>query len=400
MKLQFRFLMAIASFSLLTAHADELTEIKSIASQFDFHGFATQSYLYSSDNNFFGESSEGSFEFHELGLNTLWHPTNNFKIAAQIVARDAGNTDDGSIRLDYGFFEYQFRNTEQSTTGIRLGRVVNPLGLYNESRDVAATRPGTLLPQSIYFDVNRNLALSSDGLKIYHETYNENGDLSFEFGVAEPRTRDPDLEVATFGSSRPGNFDGATSWLARVLYDYDLGKIRIGLTAAEINLEYDGRNDPFLADGDLSLTPIILSAQYQSEKWGLTAEYAKRTTQLSDFGLIPNLDIEGTSYFLQAAYRITSKITAQIRYDSLVWNDDDKDGEIMASSPFYAYPGHTRYAYDWTVGIRWDINQNWLINAEFHDVEGTGWLSLLENPDPAKLEKNWQLFAFTVSVRF
>ena len=368
--------------------------------EFDFHGFATQSYLYSTDNNFFGESSDGSFEFYELGINTLWNPTEKLKFAAQAVARDAGNTDDGGVRLDYGFLDYEIVTNDTSTTGIRLGRVVNPLGFYNESRDVAATRPGTLLPQSIYFDANRNLALSSDGLFIYHEQYSERNDLSFQVSIAEPRTEDPDLEPALFGSSRPGTLEGTTSWVARLLYEHDFGRIRLGLTAADLNVKYNPKSDPIIRSGDLSFQPLILSAQYQTEKWVFTSEWARRKTELTNLGVLEDWKLQGTSYFVQAAYRVSPSVTLQMRYDSLVWDDDDKKGEEFASNPFYPYPGYSRYAKDWTLGVRWDINQYWLLSAEVHDIEGTGWLSLLENPDPAQMEKNWQLFAFTASVRF
>ncbi|BFM05970.1 hypothetical protein [Halioxenophilus aromaticivorans] len=368
--------------------------------EIDFHGFATQSYLYSSENNFFGESSDGSFDFFELGINTLWAPTKKLKLAVQAVARDAGNTDDGSIRLDYGFLEYQLLTTSSSNTGIRVGRVVNPLGFYNESRDVAATRPGTLLPQSIYFDVNRNLALSSDGVFIFYDKFSEQNDLSFQLSIAEPRTRDPDLEPALFGTSRPGSLEGTTSWLGRVLYEHDFGKIRLALTAADLNLEYQPKNDPIIRDGDLSFQPIILSAQYNTEKWELTTEWARRKTELTNLEVLPDWKLAGTSYFLQAAYRISNSLTVQLRYDSLVWDNDDKKGEEFASNPFYPYPGYTRYAKDWTLGLRWDINQHLLISAEVHDIKGTGWLSLLENPNPAAMEKDWRLFAVTASVRF
>lgn len=386
---------AITTVFLLTSSLSLPAWANDTLKEFDFHGFATQSYLYSTENDFFGESSDGSFDFYELGINTLWHPTENFKIAAQAVARDAGVTDDGSIRLDYGFLDYKLRGSDNSTTGIRLGRVVNPLGFFNESRDVAATRPGTLLPQSIYFDANRNVALSSDGAFLYHEIFGDRSDISFDFAVAKPRTRDPDLETAILGSPRPGSYKGTRSWLGRVLYDYDFGRIRLGLTAAEINLKYEPGNDPFIRKADFSFRPIYLSAQYQTENWQLTSEIARRNSVIDDL----NLDFTGTSFYVQASYLFKSA-SLFIRYDSLVWDDDDKKGEDFEANPFTVYPGHSRYAKDWTIGLRWDINQHWLVSAEVHDIKGTGWLSLLENPDPTALEKDWKLFAFTASVRF
>ena len=289
--------------------------------EFDFHGFATQSYLYSSDNDFFGESDDGSLEFFELGINTFWNPTEKLKFAAQAVARDAGKTDDGSIRMDYAFIEYELASSDSGKSGVRMGRVVNPLGFFNESRDVAATRPGTLLPQSIYFDANRNVALSSDGVYFFHEMFNKQSDISFDLAIAKPRARDPDLEPAILGGVRPGTFEGTASWMARVIYDYDFGRIRLGLTVAEINLEYKPRNDPFIRDADFKFQPIYLSAQYQGEKWQFTSEVARRTSKIDGLGI----NFTGTSFYLQTSYRFTPSTSAFVRYDSLVWDDDDKE---------------------------------------------------------------------------
>ncbi len=36
---------------------------------YQVHGYAAQGFVYTDDNNFFGESSEGSFDYYEAGLN-------------------------------------------------------------------------------------------------------------------------------------------------------------------------------------------------------------------------------------------------------------------------------------------------------------------------------------------
>ena len=363
-----------------------------------FHGFAAQSIIYTDDNNFFGESEDGSFDFYELGINSLWRPTSQLQFAVQVVARDAGKTDDGDARVDYAFLDYAFLSSETGATGLRLGRVVNPYGLYNDTRDIVATRPSILLPQSVYFDVNRNFALSSDGVQLYHEFGNDSGDYSFQLGVAEPRADDPDLEPSIFFGDVPGRLEGTTSWIGRILYERDLGRIRLGLTAAENIADYDpGSNDP-IAPGEFTFRPIIFSAQYNRQYWSLTAEYAKRTTELDGFGPTRDIDFTGTSYFVQGTYRLHRQLETFIRYDELVWDDDDKDGKEFAA--LTGLPDYSRFAKDWTVGLRWDIRQNMMVRAEWHKVNGTGWLSSLENPDPQDTEQHWDMFAMTFALWF
>ncbi len=362
------------------------------------HGFAAQHYITTDDNSFFGDSEDGSFEFWELGINTLWRPLNNLQFAAQAVARDAGKTDDGKPRLDYAFVDYAFSQRSTGASGVRLGRVVNPLAFYNDTRDIVATRPGILLPQSVYFDVNRNFALSSDGGQLYHEVNNDLGAYTFQLGVFEPRMEDPDFEPAIFFQEVPGQLEGAASWMARILYEHDLGRIRLGLTAAEINVDYEpGTNDP-IAPGEFHFIPYILSAQYNDENWSLTAEYARRSTELEKFKLLPDIDFTGSSYFVQGTYRLRPTLEAFLRYDELIWNNDDKDGKAFES--LTGLPHYSRFAKDWTIGLRWDVSPRVMLRTELHQVNGTGWLSLLENTSPMDTDQHWQLFALSASIRF
>jgi len=363
-----------------------------------FHGFAAQSFIDTDGNDFFGDSDSGSSEFWELGFNTLWRPLSRLQFAAQVVARDAGETDDGDPRVDYAFADYAFAQRNTGTTGIRLGRVVNPLAFYNDTRDVAATRPGILLPQSIYFDVNRNFALSSDGAQLYHESGNDDGSYIVQFGVFEPRTEDPDFEPAIFFQNVPGKLEGASSWMARIIYEHDLGRIRLGLTVSEVNVDYDpGAMDP-IAPGEFHFRPIILSAQYNAELWSLTAEYARRTTELEKFGGPLEVEFTGSSYFVQGAYRVRPDWEAFLRYDELIWDNDDSDGRTFES--LTGLPHYSRFAKDWTLGLRWDVSPQFMLRTELHQVNGTGWLSLLENTSPAATDQHWQLFALSASFRF
>ena len=361
------------------------------------HGFAAQSYIHTDDNDFFGNSDNGSFEFWELGINALWRPLSQLQFAAQLVARDAGETDDGKLRFDYAFADYNFTFLNTSSSGLRLGRIVNPYAFYNDTRDVVSTRPGILLPQSIYFDVNRNFALSADGAQFYYETSHNNDDYTFQLSVIEPRTDDPDFELAILFADQPGQMEGRSSWMGRLMFERDLGRIRLALTAADINAEYDpGRNDP-ISPGKFHFHPYILSAQYNRETWSLTSEFARRTSKLEKFLPTP-VKFTGSSYFIQATRRFATDWETFVRYDELIWDDDDKDGRKFER--MFGLPHYSRFAKDWTVGLRWDISPRIMLRTEWHRVNGTGWLSLLENTVPAETEQRWNLFAFTAAFRF
>ena len=50
----------------------------------------------------------------------------------------------------------------------------------------------------------------------------------------------------------------------------------------------------------------------------------------------------------------------------------------MGSS--YRRAAFTRFAKDITVGLRWNVTPEFMVRAEYHRVNGTGWLSTLDNP--------------------
>jgi hypothetical protein len=170
------------------------------------------------------------------------------------------------------------------------------------------------------------------------------------------------------------------------------------VTAVDLQVEYEPGDGPVnLEAGEFSFSPLLFSAQYNAERWSLTAEYERRPVSLKKFGpLLPDTEYTGESYYLQGSYRFNSSLEGVLRYDVLIWDRDDPDGEEFAA--LTGIPAHRRFAKDWTVGLRWDLLPSFMLQAEYHRVDGTGWLSELENPDG--FERRWDLFAVMASYRF
>jgi hypothetical protein len=368
------------------------------------HGFASQSWLMSSgNNNFFGKSSSdsGSFDFRELGLNASMRPLTRLQFSAQMLSRTAGEGSPGNIRLDFGFMDYTYFSGESSQLGIRLGRMKSPLGFYNDTRDVPFTRPSILLPQSIYFDRTRKLALAADGVHLYGEHRSDWGDISFQGGVVRPLVLGDEAEAAVLGTQFPGHLAPEISYTGRVNYDLDGGRIRFAVSASQLNISYVPGAGDVLQAGSVIFTPLIFSAQYNAERWSLTSEYALRRLQYNNFGSIPNMDFYGESYYFQGTYRFTPAWEGFVRYDVLLTDKDDPRGkEWAAALPSRAGLAHTRFAKDITVGLRWNITPEFMLRAEYHRVNGTGWLSTLDNPVAGDLSQHWDLFSILGSYRF
>ena len=137
----------------------------------EVHGFATQGFIKTSANSFFGDSEDGSFEFTELGVNASMDATEDIRLSGQLLSRRAGEMYSGTPSIDFALADFTVRSTENDNFGIMLGRIKNPLGLFNETRDVAFTRPWFSCPQVVYYDKVRNLILSADGLAARMSTF-------------------------------------------------------------------------------------------------------------------------------------------------------------------------------------------------------------------------------------
>ena len=368
------------------------------------HGFASQAYTLTNKNNFFGESTgNGSFQATELGVNASWRVIPQLQLSGQLLWRKVGNIGVDRIQLDYGLLDYRFFSDEQHHHGVRIGRIKNPLGLYNDTRDVAFTRPGVILPQSIYFERTRDLALSSDGGELYGELRFAANTLSWELMVAQPRANDVDTEIASLGADRRGHLEGDTSFVGRLAYDHYGGRLRLAISSAHLNLEYQpGLGDPS-GPGTIKFTPTILSAQFNSEAWSFTSEYARRDFLFGDkiVYVPPALrGIRGQSYYLQSAYRLTDKWELMGRYDVAYQNIDDKTGQKFETLAAGTVPAHSQFSKDWTAGVQWTPFPEWMLRAEHHWVNGTAWLPFQDNPDRAATDQRWRLFAVLVSYRF
>lgn len=370
------------------------------------HGFASQAYITTSDNDVFGNSDKGgSFGFTELGLNASLRPLPRLQISAQMLSRRAGVGNSATPRLDYGFLDYRIFSQDVHQFGIRIGRLKNPFGFYNDTRDVAFTRPSILLPQSIYFDRVRNIALSSEQVQLYGETsLSDIGNFSFQFGVFRPIVGDKDTKSSLLRGTL-GKLSPDVSVIGRGIYETSNKQFRLALSGIWLNVDYKPAENDFLKSGSIKFSPIYISAQYNAERWSLTSEYALRHFKYKnfDFESLDKLDFYGESFYFQGTYRFYPKWEAVLRYDVLFTNRKDRKGKRAAAEAAAAgrnTPAHSRFAKDLTVGLRWNVSPELMLRAEYHRINGTAWLSVLDNPVASNTKRHWNLFAIQASFRF
>ncbi len=371
-----------------------------LSEKFQVHGFLTQGAFYTTDNNYNGESeNKVSFDQTEIGLNALWQVAKKVSFSAQGLFRRAGKTDNGSIRLDYALINIDLFNSLQSQLGIRLGRVKNPIGLYNETRDMAFTTPSILLPQSIYHDRIRSLYLSSDGGQFFADYQLGSGWLSIKANYGLPQNDNDELRTSILGPFAYGELNAdKASIFTQVSYNIESNKYIVAVSYANIPLNYKAISEDIFSPGSIKFSPYVFSAQYNGDKISLTGEYYYSRNYFKDFGpFYPDLSSVTIGWYLQGAYRLSDKWQATLRYDVNQLNRDDPSGSFFEN---IGLPHHMTFTKDWMIGLRWDITPRMMLRGEYHKINGTSWLPNTDNPDRNQTQQYWEMFSLQFSYRF
>ncbi|MBK5929004.1 hypothetical protein [Halochromatium salexigens] len=391
-----RALLALLSLLLLSrGAAAELA----LPSGLQLHGFASQGAVHTSSNRFHGDSPETSLDFTEIGLNASWRLSPRLLLAGQVLSRRAGDMSDGWPKVDFALADINLFMQDSHRAGMRLGRLKNRLGLYNETRDVPFTHPGIFLPQVVYFDKVRNLVLATDGIQLHGELYQPFGTLSATLATGRPVV-DENVEAALLRGQIPGAIEPReNSWLASLWFHSPAERIKVGLSGAAIALRQDWNLTR--AHPRIDLTYWIASAQYNAERWSLSTEYMGLPFRGRDFQPVrPDLNQTSEGYYAQLTYRLRQPLELMLRYEEGFANRDDRDGRTLERQTQGLIPEHAGSSRILSLGLRWDVSRHWMLRTEYQRHIGSFILSEIENPNLLEHDKHWDLFAVQAAFRF
>ena len=405
-----KLLLSLLLLASTAAHAGEASDDaseKQVTETFwdrlQLHGFGSQAAVRTSANRWFGDSPSTSFDVTEIGVNASLRAKPKLLFSAQILYRRAGDMYESNLALDYGLVDITPFASPEGRFGMRLGRIKNPLGLYNETRDVPFTHPGIFLPQVVYFDRVRNLVLSTDGAMLYGDRYSKFGNFSATLGNGWS-VLDENVEWAYLINDFPGDIkNNGTIWLASLWYTDPSERLKLGLSGATLSIRFDPQITalPTLNRGHTDIDFWIASAQYNTENWTLTAEYAREPLQWRDYGAFsPDQDATAEGWYLQGTYRLRPDINLMLRYEEGYGDTADRDGSALEAATGGLLPANARFSKIISTGVRWDINRHWMVRAEYAYNNGTFILSSRENPDPGTRERYWNLFSVQAAFRF
>lgn len=406
------------------AQAFELGEI-------DIHGFVSQTYINSSDQNYLADASQdGSFEFNQVGINFGTDVTEDVRVGLQLFARDQGAFGNNRVTLDWAYGDW----TINDRIGLRAGRMIQTGGLYSEIKDYDFLRSYTLLPQSVYNAYFREIAASFNGVQIYGSFDSAGaGRLSYTIGFGGVNvSTDGDiatfLQNATFGGTQIDEVDEVeVDWTASINLQYEPPVDGLKFLA-----NYNYVDDITLEMSTSGLTPVIplgggvtafvpfeadivweserwdsliLGAQYLWEAWIFDLEY-RRSWQRADTTTSvtgPTTAQSGTTEsegdtttsdggYLGVTWRKDDNWVFG-GYASLSWADtDDRSGDDRAVD-------HSAWSHDFAAVLRYDISHSWLAKAEIHYVNGTAGLDTYNDPG-SEFEEDWYYFMLRTSYNF
>ena len=354
---------------------------------FRWYGFFHHGYTHSSGNSFFGDSSNGSWEFTDIGLGASWRQQPRLLFSAQAIYRQAGNTTDDDVRLDYALVDFTVISQMDQGLNLRAGRVKNPYGFYNETRDILASRPSVLLPESIYRDSLREQFHTSDSVALSGYKQWSSALVSVDFVVGKPILSDISRSEI-LGINFSGSFNEEKVILGRLMIEHPDSQLRYGITMATLEADYTPAAGEAVLPGNFEMDITLLSVEKRYNDWTLTGEYQLNEFEISGLSSPDFQDsLLGKSYYGQIGYRWNDAWESLIRYDIYYKDPDQKDNPDL-------------YSKDLTAGVKYRHNERLTLAADLHYIEGTGWLSEVDQQPGQQRDKYWTLLALQLGYTF
>ena len=364
----------------------------------EVHAFASQGFILSKDNNYLAsDTTHGSFQFSELGVNLTKSLTDRFRVGLQLFAQDLGPTGNYDIKADWFYLDYRFTNW----LGVRAGRVKIPFGLYNDSADIDSARVAVLLPQSVYPEENRNYLLAQTGGEVYGYVGLGAG------GALDYRAYGGTIFVDT--TATPGsplqiqNFNVPYLAGGRLLWETPVQGLRLGGSLQALRLDATVIPTSPVTTGGPTAAPLSADIQIPAVLWVASAEYVAGDLLLaaeysrwylgensSNAMLFPGSPtITSERAYGMATYRASKWLQPGVYYSIMFPDVDDRSGRA-------------NFQHDVATTLRFDVNAYWLIKGEAHYMVGTAGLDpTLNNGTPlSSLQQSWGVFLLKTTAYF
>lgn len=298
------------TFPVSPAHADPedvemAAPVAGHLSKLSVHAFFNQAWAKADGSQIEGIPEESTTDYRTLALQFRYEITLDDVLVVQLQheARGASPLEQvrDEIEVDWAFYEHRFNEA----SGLRLGRVRVPLGIYNEIRDVGTLLPFFEPPEGIYSD-GLFTQESVDGAAVYYHFQPAAGwrlTLDGYYGEWDRQLVFPTDDQVDL--SRADDGAGLQVWV-----ETPVDGLRVGLGG----LRYEVSGSEFNLDDEDTWELVVASLDADFDRWVVRAEYMDASYDLLVDPLV--FDDGGyQSYYGQLGFRLTDRWTLWGQYD-------------------------------------------------------------------------------------
>lgn len=270
--------------------------------------------------------------------------------------------------LVYSFLTYQTMVTDDLSIKLNGGRLRHDVGLYNNTRVNPRTRPGVIVPQSIYWDSLKHLLVSGDGVNLQLKYKN----LEIGYTIDNPMVTNPQEEAKVWTSVLLNKIDTyfGSHQLVNIKYSFDDIPLIIKTSWTRLDLGDDNTQImkyafPYYANKHQFVEFFNAGLIYTYDTWTFSAESLLVKPFYGDW--INKKHSKGLSFTLSK--EITDEISVYTNYNEY------KSAPVQ--TPYEWYPD----AKDLNFGVNYH-KDSWMVGAEVHHINGGRWA------DPFDFKKN------------
>ena len=374
------------------------------------NGFLSQGYLHTNHNDYLADTKGGTFDYNEIGLNLGYQLTDSFRLGGQVLSRNLGV--DGNNKFTFGYLYGDYNLNRY--IGLRGGKIRIPMGLYNQTRDADMLRTGVFLPNSIYRDEYYTFFSAFYGAEIYGELpLGAIGSVEYElFGGQMDEDDESWLvknNVTRFGATSSDmtadeSYGGALRWSSphdELSLGYSYLSVSSTLFLGGINVIESATFDPAKIDpvhilsAEYTWKDIVFASEYMRRRYIVNADFANNTV-VPDPGTTITTS-EG--WYFSGIYRYNDLFEFGIAYSEFYQDKNDKKGEGARFSW-----QHEAWLKDLTLSARFNINDYWLVKAEYHVMDGTAWLPYEgvygDANSSSNIKQKWNMIALKTTFSF
>jgi hypothetical protein len=362
----------ILAFLFICVGAVFAQDFKLFDRDFQVHGFASQGFVYTNENNWLTMNTSvgsGSAQMTDFGANISVPITDKFRAGAQLYDRNLGQLGKWHPELDWAYASYQLK----PWFAIRGGKVKTVLGLYTDTQDLDFLHTFALLPQSMYPTDLRDSTIAHTGGDVYGDIRLKN-----RMGVLSYTAYAGHREDSKYGGypyllkQVPGLIDftsyGGLQYGGDLRWATPLKGLLVGASRLMEDIDGYGTTTAFgpkvpYHEWSKSDWTNQYYAQYVHDRLQIDSEYRRYWRDQEIYSGLARVQTDVRGWYFAGAYRVTKRLQLGSYYSHYELN----------VPPFLFQPTLLKaHTYDKVVTGLIDLNRFMNLKVEGHFMAGYG----------------------------